>query len=75
LAISTVYGIATVYGISFYDSHTEATDGIPVTVTDPKDALAASIPLLIATPEHNNSVPGAPKNAVDWLTRPAADLK
>ena len=30
--------------------------------------------LLPATPEYNNGIPGVFKNAIDWMSRPAADL-
>jgi NAD(P)H-dependent FMN reductase len=30
--------------------------------------------LLLVTPEYNNSIPGVFKNAIDWLTRPPADV-
>src|SRR3546814_9200020 len=28
----------------------------------------------MVTPEYNNSLPGVFKNAIDWMTRPAADI-
>jgi chromate reductase, NAD(P)H dehydrogenase (quinone) len=40
-----------------------------------KELIAAADGAVLATPEYNNGVPGVFKNAVDWLTRPAADIK
>src|SRR4051812_28321445 len=39
-----------------------------------KDAIAAAQSLLLVTPEYNNSVPGVAKNAIDWCSRPPADV-
>jgi NAD(P)H-dependent FMN reductase len=52
----------------------ETAHGIPEVVTRLKDAIAAADGLLIVTPEYNNSIPGVTKNAVDWLSRPPADI-
>ncbi len=67
--------IKTIRGIPLYDGDAEEAEGIPATVASLKDAIAAADGLLIATPEYNNSMPGVLKNAIDWLTRPATDIK
>jgi len=67
--------VHTVHGIPLYDGDAEAAEGIPQAVADLKDAIASADGLLLATPEYNNSIPGVLKNAIDWLTRPTADIK
>jgi len=39
-----------------------------------KGKIAASAGLLLVTSEYNNSIPGVLKNAIDWLSRPPADI-
>ena len=66
--------IASIRGIPLYDADVEAAEGIPAAVQALKDAIAAADGLLLATPEYNNSIPGVAKNAIDWLSRPPADI-
>lgn len=67
--------IASIHGIPLYDGDVELNEGIPAAVELLKSQIAASDGLLIVTPEYNNSMPGVLKNAIDWLTRPATDIK
>ncbi len=66
--------IASIRGIPLYDGDVEAQEGIPSVVELLKDRIAASDGLLLVTPEYNNSIPGVFKNAIDWLSRPPADI-
>jgi len=66
--------IATIRGIPLYDADVESSAGVPPEVAQLTDAIAAADGLLLATPEYNNSVPGVFKNAIDWLSRPPADI-
>ena len=47
----------------------------PAAVRSLKDRIAAADGLLLVTPEYNHSIPGVFKNAIDWLSRPTADIK
>jgi len=66
--------IASIRGIPLYDGDVEA-QGIPPAVTALKEAIVAADGVLLVTPEYNNSLPGVFKNAIDWLSRPPADVK
>jgi len=44
----------------------------PPAVVALKAAIAGSDAVLVATPEYNSSIPGALKNALDWVSRPLA---
>jgi chromate reductase len=65
--------IATIEGIPLYDYDVE-TQGIPGAVTALRERIVAADGLLIVTPEYNNSMPGVLKNAIDWLSRPPAEI-
>jgi len=46
---------------------------MPTRVREFKAKIRAADAVLIATPEHNYSVPGVLKNAIDWASRPYGD--
>ena len=66
--------IGTIRGIPLYDGDVEEKQGLPDTVVKLKERVVAADGLLLVTPEYNNSIPGVFKNAIDWLTRPPADI-
>ena len=66
---------ATLHGIPLYDGDVEAADGVPAPVEALKQRIVAADGVILFTPEYNNSVPGVLKNAVDWLSRPPADIR
>jgi len=40
-----------------------------------KDAIASVDAVLFVTPEHNRSIPGGLKNAIDWASRPMEPIR
>jgi chromate reductase len=58
-------------GIAQFNQDLE--DRMPQKVKEFKAKIRAADALLIATPEHNYSVPGVLKNAIDWASRPYDD--
>jgi chromate reductase len=65
---------ATLHGIPLYDGDVEQRDGLPDAVASLKARIVASDGVLLVTPEYNNGIPGVFKNAIDWLSRPSADI-
>jgi len=59
------------HGIPLFNQDLEASP--PERVKEFKRKIRAADALLIATPEHNYSVPGVVKNAIDWASRPYGD--
>jgi hypothetical protein len=66
--------IGSIKGIPLYDADVETSQGLPPPVVALKGAIMAADGLLLVTPEYNNSIPGVFKNAIDWLSRPTADI-
>ncbi|MBB5574535.1 NADPH-dependent FMN reductase [Rhizobium paranaense] len=64
----------TIHGVPLYDGDLEEGEGIPEAVSELKELAAASDGLILFTPEYNNSLPGAFKNAIDWMSRPSSDI-
>ena len=58
-------------GIPPFNQDLEASP--PDIVKEFKGKIRAADALLIVTPEHNYSVPGVLKNAIDWASRPYGD--
>ena len=74
VAPHAVLEVSTLHGIPLYDGDLEQQSGLPQSVTDLKARVLASDGLLLCTPEYNNGIPGVFKNAIDWLSRPPADI-
>ncbi len=70
----TTLEIGSIKGIPLYDGDVEAEHGLPDAVTRLKERIVAADGWLLVTPEYNNSIPGVFKNAIDWLSRPPADI-
>ena len=66
--------VGSIRDIPLYDGDIELEHGSPEPVRALKERIAAADGLLLVTPEYNNSIPGVFKNAIDWLSRPPADL-
>jgi NAD(P)H-dependent FMN reductase len=66
--------IASIREIPLYDGDVEREQGVVEPVRALKRRIVETDAVLIVTPEYNNSVPGVLKNAIDWLSRPPADI-
>lgn len=53
----------------FYNADAQDSSGFPGPVNDLAAAIRAADGVLFVTPEYNWSMPGALKNAIDWLSR------
>lgn len=59
--------------LPLFDQDLAARD-FPAAAAELKEALRAADGLLVASPEYNWGVPGYLKNALDWASRPPADV-
>src|SRR5215510_781242 len=67
--------IALLHGIPLYDGDLETAEGLPEAARDLKARVMACDGLLLASLEYNNGIPGVFKNAIDWLSQPASDIR
>jgi chromate reductase len=70
----TTFEIGSIRDIPLYDGDVETAGGLPPAAQLLKTQVMDCDGLLLVTPEYNNSIPGVFKNAIDWLTRPPADV-
>ena len=70
---NTQLELADISDLPLYDWDVEQETGFPASVQRFRDQIDAVDAVLIATPEYNNSVPGALKNAIDWASRGGPD--
>lgn len=56
-----------------YDGDLEERDGVPPGAIGLRQAMQAHDAFVFCCPEYNASIPGAFKNALDWVSRPYAD--
>jgi len=56
-------------GFPLYDADLQASAGFPADVVALADAIRAADGVIIISPEYNFSIPGALKNALDWVSR------
>ena len=67
--------VAVIPSLPLFNQDVMERDGLPPEAVELKDALRAADGLLIATPEYNWGIPGFLKNAIDWASRPASDIR
>lgn len=70
----TTVEVASIEDIPLYNGDLETASGSPAAVEALKERIAKAQGVLLVTPEYNNSLPGVFKNAIDWTSRPPADL-
>jgi chromate reductase, NAD(P)H dehydrogenase (quinone) len=67
--------LAVIGSLPLFNQDVLERDGLPPEAVELKHALRAADGLLIATPEYNWGIPGFLKNAIDWASRPASDIR
>jgi chromate reductase len=55
--------------IPLYNADIQEASGFPGPVNDLAEAIRAADGIIVVTPEYNWTIPGALKNAIDWVSR------
>src|SRR5271169_228647 len=58
-----------IVNIPHYDADMQQASGFPAVVAELGNAIREADGVVIAAPEYNYSIPGALKNAIDWVSR------
>jgi NAD(P)H-dependent FMN reductase len=56
--------------LPLYNGDIDTPADLPASASALRGAVAQADAILVVTPEYNGSIPGALKNAIDWLSRP-----
>ncbi|HTZ67781.1 MAG TPA: NADPH-dependent FMN reductase [Roseiarcus sp.] len=64
----TIESLPSVGDFPLYN-HDVQLKGFPPTVASAAEAIRKADAVIIVTPEHNHSIPGVLKNAIDWISR------
>ncbi len=64
------FSIADISSIPLYNQDLES--DLPPSVLELVHCVKSADAIVFSTPEYNHSIPGVLKNALDWLSRPAA---
>lgn len=67
--ITVDFGDFREFEMPVYDGDLEASAGVPIGAKKLAERLLACDAIVLATPEYNGGIPGALKNALDWVSR------
>ncbi len=67
------FELANYRGVPLFNQELEK--DVPASVLAFKRQIESADVLVFATPNYNGSIPGVLKNAIDWASRPALDMK
>lgn len=68
-AEATIIDMSAYDNTPIYSSERQQRDGFPAEITALFELIQAQDGILLASPEHNGSMPAVLKNVIDWLSR------